>query len=321
MKAIIYKYVLVAATLLSLTGCGDFLKEYSQDTDYVDSWEDLNELLIGSCYLPMYNAGTLATASDNQFFIHFLGDELDENIESYSDNAMDYDGKERVFGYFTWQARAGQNDTYTGYVTENGNWTQMYQLINVANNIIYSAGKLNESGEAARLGKLKVDGEAHFLRAYYYFFLANLYGKAYDTDLAVPIKTSEEVEDKSFQRNTVQEVYDHVIADLDIADQELTAYGAQPSKYRADSVAVHLLKSRVYLYMQNWQKAAEYARKVIDEHPALQSLASLKATTGMLSAASSQRRLAGAHLLHGWQQHALLQLQRVQELYHYRLRL
>lgn len=293
MKAIIYKYVLVAAALLSLTGCGDFLKEYSQDTDYVDSWEDLNELLIGSCYLPMYNADDLSTVSDNQFFIHFLGDELDENTESYSDYAMDYDAKERVFGYFTWQARAGQNDTYTGYVTENGNWTQMYQLINVANNIIYSAGKLDESGEAARLGKLKVDGEARFLRAYYYFFLANLYGKAYDpataaTDLAVPIKTSEEVEDKSFQRNTVQEVYDLIVSDLDIADRELTEYGAQPSKYRADSVAVHLLKSRVYLYMQNWQKAAEYAQKVIDEHPALQSLATLKATTGLLSASSPE---------------------------------
>ncbi len=289
----IYKYVCAATLLLSLIGCGDFLKEYSQDTDYVDSWEDLNELLIGSCYLPQYQSNTLARASDNQYFLHFLGDELDENLSTYDDNYMEYDGKERVFGYFTWQARSGQNDSYTGYTTENGNWEQMYKLINVANNVIYSVSKLKQNDCAAQMGKLKVDGEARFLRAYYYFFLANLYGKAYDpataaTDLAVPIKTSEEVEDKSFRRNTVQEVYDLVLTDLDIADKELTTYGAQPSKFRADSVAVHFLKSRVYLYMQNWEMAARYAQKVIDEHPTLQNLNALNQKTGLLNATSPE---------------------------------
>lgn len=162
----IYKYVCAATLLLSLIGCGDFLKEYSQDTDYVDSWEDLNELLIGSCYLPQYQSNTLAQASDNQYFLHFLGDELDENLSTYDDNYMEYDGKERVFGYFTWQARSGQNDSYTGYTTENGNWEQMYKLINVANNVIYSASKLKQNDRTAQMGKLKVDGEARFLRAY-----------------------------------------------------------------------------------------------------------------------------------------------------------
>ena len=83
----IYKYMCAAALLLSVTGCGDFLKEYSQDTDYVDSWEDLNELLIGNCYLPQYQSSTLGQANDdNQFFLHFLGDELDENLSTNNDN-------------------------------------------------------------------------------------------------------------------------------------------------------------------------------------------------------------------------------------------
>ena len=98
----------------------------------------------------------------------------------------------------------------------------------------------------------------------------------------MPIKTSENVEDKSFQRNTVQEVYDLILSDLDIADKELTAYGAQPSKYRSDSVAVHFLKSRVYLYMQNWEMAARYAQKVINEHPTLQNLNALAASPELI---------------------------------------
>lgn len=85
-----------------------------------------------------------------------------------------------------------------------------------------------------------------------------------------------------------KEVYDLVLSDLDIADKELTAYGAQPSKYRADSVAVHFLKSRVYLYMQNWEMAARYAQKVIDEHPTLQNLNALNQKAGILNAASPE---------------------------------
>ena len=93
----IYKYMCAAALLLSVTGCGDFLKEYSQDTDYVDSWEDLNELLIGSCYLPQYQSNTLGQANDdNQFFLHFLGDELDENLSTNDDNLMDLAGSFRT---------------------------------------------------------------------------------------------------------------------------------------------------------------------------------------------------------------------------------
>ena len=36
-----------------LAACSDFLEEYSQDTDYVRSWKDLDELLIGDAYWPV----------------------------------------------------------------------------------------------------------------------------------------------------------------------------------------------------------------------------------------------------------------------------
>lgn len=290
-----HPYILIAAALTLMTSCSGYLKEYSQDSDYVRSWEDLNELLIGSCYEPTFSANTVALVSDPEYFIHFLGDELDEYPESYNSYSMGYDGKERVFGYYTWQARSSQNDTYTGYntSTESECWTNLYKMINVANNVIYSAKDLSDKTEDERRGKEKVDGEARFLRAYYYFQLVNLYGKAYDpstaaTDPGVPIKTSAEVEDKVFQRNTVQEVYDLILSDLETADRELTAYGAQPTHYRADSVAVHLLRSRVYLYMQNWQQAAVYAQKVINEHPGIINLNTQSDGQGVISTTSGE---------------------------------
>jgi starch-binding outer membrane protein, SusD/RagB family len=288
MKYYIYLFLLFSGILF--TSCSDFLKEYSQDTDYVSSWEDLNETLIGDCYMPVKQTENLYNTTDNQYFIHFMGDELQECVEGYNDD-IDYDGKGKVFGYFTWQKRTGQDETYTGYNTENDNWTEIYRLINVANNIIYSDKTVPNSTDAEKIGVLKVDGEAHFLRAYYYFWLVNLYGKPYNastasTDLGVPLKLSEKVEDKIFQRNTVQEIYDQILSDLNQAESDLSQTGTQSSIYRADVTVVRFLLSRVYLYMQNWEKAAEYAQEVIDVHPDLVDLNALSSTGSFLSKSS-----------------------------------
>ena len=285
---------IIPVALLLFTSCGDFLKEYSQDTDYVRSWRDLDELLIGSAYQNTFAADMLGSTSDNQYFIHFLADELDEyKGPCYEEGSSEYDGKERVFGYYTWQARSGQLDTYAGFNKENDSWAEYYKLINVTNNVIENANELEGNTEDQRKGKLKVCGEAHFLRAYYYFMLTNFYGKAYDpataaTDLAVPIKTSQEVEDKFFNRNTVQECYNQILSDLLLSEKELAEYGTQTSKYRASITAAHLLLSRVYLYMQNWEKAAEYAQKTIDEHPSLANLRTMSHTSGIISQTSPE---------------------------------
>lgn len=262
-------------TLLLFTSCGDFLEETSQDTDYVRSWRDLNELLIGSAYLPDNGANTFLSSTNYGTFIHLPGDEMTE----YTLNTGNpIDGHDNEYGYFTWQQRVGQNQTYTDFFTENTTWTKLYNCINVCNNILNSVKDVPNKTQQEQQGVLKVSGEAHFLRAYYYFWLVNVYGKPYDpstaaTDPGVPIKTTSTVEDKKFTRNTVQEAYDLVLSDLKAAEEELGGYhSAQPSIYRADSVAVHLLLSRVYLYMQNWSEAARYAQKVVNEHPALQNL-------------------------------------------------
>lgn len=46
----------ICAALLTLTGfgltsCDSFLQEYSQDLAKVNSWEDLDEVLLGAAYL------------------------------------------------------------------------------------------------------------------------------------------------------------------------------------------------------------------------------------------------------------------------------
>lgn len=290
-----YKYILAAACgVLLLGSCSDFLEEYSQDTYYVSSYEDLDELLIGDCYLqtePSYNA---AGANNIGWFLPFLADEMEEENRSFGWYGMIlYDVKEKVFGYYTWQQRVGLTQEYTNYNTENDTWTEVYRLINVANNIIAGVEDVPQNTDDEKEGAMRVKGEAHFLRGLYYFWLANLYGKPYnaataDTDLAVPLKTSENVIDIEYQRNTVQEVYDQILADLQTASDCLSKTTPKSTIYRADSTAVNLLLSRVYLYMQNWEKAVEYAELVIKAKPALTDINSMEPYEGFLSKSSKE---------------------------------
>ena len=139
----------------------------------------------------------------------------------------------------------------------------------------YGAGNNCElviNSDADREGVAKVEGEARFLRAYYYLTLVSLYGQPYQPQTAsrqpgVPLKTSPEVEDRKWQRSTVAEVFQLVEGDLLQAEAAFDR-GAQSRRsiYRADQTAVRLLLSRVYLYMQQWQQAAAYARKVTGVH-------------------------------------------------------
>ena len=255
-----------------LAACSDFLEEYSQDTDYVRSWKDLDELLIGDAYWPVNGKQNFYAQSNHGMFIHLLADEVEEQNVSFPNGYGMYDDHQRLFGYLTWQQRVGQNETYSGFFPENAFWTQAYKKINIVNNILNSLNDVPASSDADREGTAKVEGEARFLRAYYYLTLVSLYGQPYQPQtasqqLGVPLKTSPEVEDKKWQRSTVAEVFTLVESDLLQAEAAFKRVSqSRRSIYRADQTAVRLLLSRVYLYMQQWQKAADYARKVTEGH-------------------------------------------------------
>lgn len=270
------RYIILSLTVFLFAGCSDFLEESSQSNDYVRTWKDLNELLLGGCYMEVNStlSQSFAVEGNKGMFLHLLADEVEENNFGLSH----FDEHEHVFAYHTWQQRTGMKESYTDYYTENNTWTLIYKHINVANNILKSVVDVPKAMDSDKEGAARVTAEAHFLRAFYYFWLVNLYSKPYDpktasTDLGVPVKTSEQVLDIKFERNPVQEVYDLIVSDLLAAEQEMQQVTkARHSIYRADINSIRLLLSRVYLYMQNWPKAAEYAQKVIDAHPKLMNL-------------------------------------------------
>ena len=273
MKKLI-SYMFCALGLVSLASCNsDFMKEYSQSLARVQSVDDLEELLMGDCLLPKgYYSVELSTPilrNANYAVLHFMGDELKENIDI--DREPENPGsREDMFPYFTWQ-----QNTYVDYkgkssleTAENDYWAIAYTAINNCNMVMDAARQFKCKSDVEKQKCQTVEGETHFLRAFYYLTLANLYGKPYtpstaSQELAVPIKTTPNVEDKEFTRATVAEVYELIVNDLVQAEAALANVTKPASIYHVGLDAIYILRSRVALYMQDWQTAADYAQKAI----------------------------------------------------------
>ena len=137
-------------------------------------------------------------------------------------------------------------------------WRYTYQMIVNVNTVIEMVGE----GQSTELDNLL--GENYYLRGYLYFTLCNLFGRPYvqspETNLGIPIKLTSN-KDEYPERATVKEVYDQVIKDLEKGASLMTS--TKSNIYASKEVAYAML-SRVYLYMENWEKAKEYADLVIN---------------------------------------------------------
>ena len=84
--------------------CRDFLEEQSQDLAYVTSINDLDELLVGSCY-PDLGTGTEENAysialqnNDYGYYLHAMDDDTDAYAARYDNNSTFW----RVAGFHWW---------------------------------------------------------------------------------------------------------------------------------------------------------------------------------------------------------------------------
>ena len=130
----------IAASIIAASCSSGFMEEYSQDLSRVQSAEDLNELLMGDCTMPLsyfyYNYGGY-TENENYLLLHFLGDELQE-AKGFNIQPSGMNKNIRYFAFYTWQ-----RDTYiddegaeTYKSEEEKYWNLAYQKINNCNMVI-----------------------------------------------------------------------------------------------------------------------------------------------------------------------------------------
>lgn len=142
-------------------------------------------------------------------------------------------------------------------------WSAIYNAIAKANTVIARAPGVQSQITEER--RAQIIGEAHFLRAYHYFTLVRLFG-------GVPILTEPVTSTDPSQlrpaRATEQEVYDQIIADLELAANALPYnYGADASvnKARATKGACYAMLAKAYAQQPspNWGQVVTYAEKVM----------------------------------------------------------
>ena len=201
-------------------------------------------------------------------YIHYMADETEIMTNSVA-SASGQLGPVYLFGYYTWQEDVARNFDGDICWDDSQDWETLYKFINITNTVLSLIDEQEAMTNEDKREVSRIKGEAYFLRGAYYFTLANLYGKPYapataTTDLAVPLKLSEFVEDKVYERASVREVYEQVISDL-LAAEEYLKDVPEESVVRAGHTATCLLLSRVYLYMQNYEEALKWARISVDK--------------------------------------------------------
>lgn len=140
-------------------------------------------------------------------------------------------------------------------------WYSSYYGIEACNMFLKAVPNLPETAALKEMV-----GEAHFLRAYYYFNLVRIFG-----DVPLKLTSTEAPADGMLTRTPVKEIYDQaILPDLEAASKAPISY--TPSSGRVSMDAVNALYAQVYLTMagsplnetDKYQLAAQKAERVVD---------------------------------------------------------
>lgn len=133
-------------------------------------------------------------------------------------------------------------------------WNAFYTNIYSTNAVLEGIALSQHITDSTRQ---RLQGEALFIRAFFYFYLMNIYGD-------VPFVTTTDYKLNAVMPRTPQDkIYTQLVSDLETATVLLTTRPYMGNT-RPNVWAVKALLARVYLYRGEWEKAADAATSLID---------------------------------------------------------
>ncbi len=247
--------ILTAALFLSAVSC---LDKYPDDAipekEAMTTVRDANQVVIG-----IY-AGFKSSAlySGGLTLLPDLQSDFVQAVQGYSNTYGDI---------WRWDILATNGSIEAVY-------QQLYIIIGRCNFFLENLPVVEKNtvsdDELTELDNLK--GEVYFARALAYSELIKMFCKAYDpataaNELGVALVDSYSSASRP-TRASLKDSYNFVLADLAKAeyylDTEANNAGILYNTPYFTSGVVHALYARIYLYMQEWQKAVDYSTKVID---------------------------------------------------------
>lgn len=268
-KNIIYKGSLMLASVAILASCSDQLDTLPDNRTTLDT--------------PKKIAGLLVTAYPDRtptLFNEWMSDNTDYM------GAQNSQGNRGGDQYFFWQEQ-----------TEGGNdspeqvWMLYYEGVYKANEALAA---IEDQGGPKNDILRNSKGEALLIRAYDHFILANEFCRPYngktstkDAGLyyATGIADFSAAAEQS-NRGTVADVYEKIAADIEAGIPLLNDTYEVP-KYHFNKQAAYAFATRFYLYYEKWEKAKEYADKLLGSNPAA-SLRDYRALQAMPLSKSDQ---------------------------------
>jgi hypothetical protein len=141
-------------------------------------------------------------------------------------------------------------------------WNGAYKSIQGANNILANIDKATGNPDVLK----QIKGEAYFLRAYNYFWIVRLWGKA-------PLVLNSQIFDEAIMTissSSIADIYAQIVSDLKMAESLMLDKKLQPG--RACKGTASAILAEVYLDMAGWPLndnanyalAAAKAKEVID---------------------------------------------------------
>ncbi|SMG06037.1 RagB/SusD family nutrient uptake outer membrane protein [Sphingobacterium psychroaquaticum] len=243
-----YIYSIAVAAGLLLTGCGDEWLEKAQPSTSTESSQ------------------AIKSARDAQYALNGIYDIL-RGSEYYGARMTyygDVTGEDMLANGDTKRAAKFYLFEYNKDNAPSSLWYQPYRALRAANGIIAFVDGLATDALTPELKDIK--GQALTLRAMAHFDLVKVYGAPYTKDngasLGVPIELEKHNSASKPARNTVKEVYNQVILDLENAS---TLLSAAKNDGKLNKFAAQQLLARAYLYTGQDLKAFDTASKMIDE--------------------------------------------------------
>lgn len=249
-KKLLYTGCFMAASMLSLTSCGDFLDEDPKGQLNPETFYTIEDDYTAGVNT-LYDKVNQTQSWTNPMYPQWQGDDITANPGSNKQACAALD--------------AFDSDGANKGVTEA--WTQHYAVIKTANLIIEGSEKF--PGDKAKIATAL--GNAHFWRAYSYYYLVRVFGK-------LPIITKTNIEQFDAQPSEIEKVYELIVQDLKNDINELpTGYDKEPARLFGVDVwatkqAAQSTLAAVYMSMagyplnkgtEYYKLAAELAKDVI----------------------------------------------------------
>nr|WP_315423897.1 RagB/SusD family nutrient uptake outer membrane protein [uncultured Pedobacter sp.] len=237
-------------TILGISSCKKYLDVLPDNRAELNTTEKIAKMLV-SAY--PQNSYILAT-------------------ELSSDNADDYGDSNPYSDRMSSQIFNWQDVTETNNDGIDVLWGACYSAVASANAALAA---IEEQGNPASLSAQR--GEALVARAYSHFLLVNIFAQHYSptkstTDLGVTYMTkSETTLNPKYTRNTVAEVYDFMIKDLEAGIpliNDASYANANVAKFHFNKSAANAFAARLFLYKGDWAKAVSYATAAFSNAPA-----------------------------------------------------